>query len=124
MESCSEKWKVVSLAAELPRMTPTGPPETPRSPYAQDMAVRLDAVERLMKLFKLERLVYLGVTSISLVMLLVSAGFVIANQKATAAEISGFFGSSGLITYSASRLLVMWNQALSLLGSGNNRSEP
>jgi len=80
--------------------------------------VRVDAVERLMQLFKLERLVYLCVTGISLAMLLVCAGLVIANQKATTAEISGFFGSSGLITYSASRLLVMWNQALSLVGSG------
>jgi hypothetical protein len=29
--------------------------------------------------------------------------------------LSLLFGSSGLITYSASRLLAMWNQALSLV---------
>ncbi len=81
------------------------------------MEVRLDAVERLMKLFRLERLVYLAATSISVAMLLISAGFVIATRNATNVELVGFFGSSGLITFSAGRLLLMWNQALSLLGA-------
>lgn len=92
--------------------------DTPNSSYAEDIAVRLDAVERLMKLFKLERLVYLAATSVSVAMLLISAGFVIATRKATNVELVGFFGSSGLITFSAGRLLLMWNQALSLLGAG------
>lgn len=75
----------------------------------------MDAVERLTKLFRLERMVHLAVTSISLLMLLLSAGVLMYKGKAGTAELAGLFGSSGLITYSAGRLLFMWNQALQLL---------
>jgi hypothetical protein len=105
-------------------MTAKEPSGAPHSSYAEDMAVRLDAVERLMKLFRSERLVYLAATSVSVAMLLVSAAFVIASRKATNVELVGFFGSSGLITFSAGRLLLMWNQALSLLGAGQKRARP
>lgn len=60
-------------------------------------------------------MVHLAVTSISLLMLLLSAGVLLYKGKAGPAELSGLFGSSGLITYSAGRLLFMWNQALRLL---------
>ena len=75
----------------------------------------MDAVERLTNLFRLERMVHLAVTSISLLMLLASAGALLYRGKGSAVELTGLFGSSGLITYSASRLLHMWNQALRLL---------
>ena len=75
----------------------------------------MDAVERLTALFRLERLVHLIVTSVSLFMLLVSAGVLLYRGQAGPAELTGLFGSSGLITYSAGRLLFMWNQALKLL---------
>jgi len=81
----------------------------------RDLKARMDAVERLTKLFKLERMVHLGVTSISLAVLLVSAGLLLVKGTAGPAELTGLFGSSGLISYSAGRLLVMWNQALRLL---------
>jgi len=72
-------------------------------------------IERLATLFRFERMVHLGVTSISLLMLLASAAFLLFKGKAGPTELTGLFGSSGLITYSAGRLLVMWNQALRLL---------
>jgi len=75
----------------------------------------MDAIERLATLFRFERMVHLGVTSISLLMLLASAAVLIFKGKAGPTELTGLFGSSGLITYSAGRLLVMWNQALRLL---------
>jgi hypothetical protein len=81
----------------------------------RDLKARMDAVERLTSLFKVERMVHLGVTSISLAMLLASAGVLLFKGKAGPAELTGLFGSSGLIAYSAGRLLVMWNQALRLL---------
>ena len=79
------------------------------------IATRMDAVERLTELFRLERFVYLAVTIISLVMLLTSAGVLLYKKQADAVELTGLFGSSGLITYSAGRLLFMWTQALRLL---------
>jgi hypothetical protein len=81
----------------------------------QDLQQRMDAVERLTRLFRLERIVHLTVTTISLIMLLSSAGRLIIRGEAGTVELSLLFGSSGLITYSASRLLAMWNQALSLV---------
>jgi hypothetical protein len=91
--------------------TPPAPPAN-----AADLSARVEAVERLTRLFRMERLVYLAITCISLIMLLTSAAILIWNEKAGPAELTGLFGSSGLITYSAGRLLVMWNQALQLLG--------
>ena len=76
---------------------------------------RMDAVERLTRLFRLERIVHLSITSLSLALLLVSAGVLLYKGQAGPAELTGLFGSSGLITYSAGRLLFMWNQALRLL---------
>jgi hypothetical protein len=80
-----------------------------------DLEERLAAVERLTQLFRLERMVHLGVTSIALIMLLASAGVLLYQGEAGATELTMLFGSSGLITYSAGRLLFMWNQALRLL---------
>jgi hypothetical protein len=86
-----------------------------KAPDPRDLEARLNAVERLIKLFKVERMVHLGVTAISLVMLLGSAGVLLFREKAGVAPLTGLFGSAGLITYTAGRLLVMWNQALRLL---------
>lgn len=91
------------------------PPEDTKRAGAIDLTARMEAVERLTKLFRLERMVHLGVTSVSLAMLLVVAGVLLAKGEAGPAELTGLFGSSGLITYSAGRLLVMWNQALRLV---------
>jgi hypothetical protein len=84
----------------------------------QELHDRMDAVERLTNLFRLERMVHLIVTTVSLIMLLTSAARLIVKGEAHTAELSLLFGSSGLITYSASRLLTMWNQALSLVAPG------
>jgi hypothetical protein len=78
---------------------------------AHELAARRDVVERLTRLFRLERLVHIGVTTISLIMLLTSAGVLMFLGTAGPAELTGLFGSSGLITYSAGRLLFMWTQA-------------
>ena len=96
----------------------------PHAITSRDLKARMDAVERLTHLFKIERMVHLGVTSISLVMLLASAGVLLFKGKAGAAELAGLFGSSGLITYSAGRLLVMWNQALRLIAGETTRGQP
>ncbi len=86
----------------------------PPSP-GSDLSERLQAVERLIQLFKLERMVHLLVTTISLGMLLTSAAVLIVRSGADLTVLTGLFGSSGLITYSAGRLLKMWDQALQVL---------
>jgi hypothetical protein len=80
-----------------------------------DIKARMDAVERLTNLFRMERIVYLIITTMSLAILLTSAVVLLINKSAGTVELTGLFGSSGLITYSTGRLLAMWNQALQLL---------
>jgi hypothetical protein len=76
---------------------------------------RLKVVQSLVKLFQLERMVHLTTTILSLLMLLASAGFMIVRSRADPATLTLIFGSSGLITYSANRLLRMWDQAIKLI---------
>lgn len=79
---------------------------------SDDLSKRMDAVERLTTLFKTERMVYLGTTAVSLLMLIGSALSLMLRDKAGAPELTMLFGSSGLISYTAGRLLFMWNEAL------------
>jgi hypothetical protein len=71
------------------------------SPLLRD---RVEAVERLAQLFRLERFIYLGVTAISFL-------------SAQLAEWGLLFGSSGLITITGNRVLQMWSQALRMVAS-------
>lgn len=85
----------------------------PRSPERD----RMDQIVRLTELFKVERAVHLIVTTLALMMLLASAAVLIYRDQAGITELTALFGSSGLITYSASRLLHMWDQALRILAA-------
>lgn len=91
---------------------------------SEDMKARMDAVERLTNLFRLERMVYLAATALSLAILLTCAGVLLVQKKAGTSELTGLFGSSGLITYSTGRLLFMWNQALQVLAGQPATKEP
>ena len=84
------------------------------SPVLRD---RVEAVERLAQLFRLERLVYLGVTAISFLLLLTIAIRIFLQGSAQIAEWGLLFGSSGLITITGNRVLQMWSQALRMVAS-------
>lgn len=76
---------------------------------------RMEVVERLTNLFKFERMVYLVVTIISLIMLLSSGVSLLLKGEVGTAELVLLFGSAGTITYTVGRLLFMWNEALKRL---------
>lgn len=78
----------------------------------ENIKEKLEVVKKLTELFKFERMVYLIITIISLIMLVISAISLMIAGKAGTIELSMLFGSSGLITYTAGRLLYMWNEAL------------
>ncbi len=80
-----------------------------------DIDKRVRAVERLTRLFRAERFVYLSVTFLSLALLLTAAALMIYQKKAGAVELTLMFGSSGLVSYTAGRLLNMWNQAMKII---------
>jgi len=79
---------------------------------------RYEIVEKLTALFKFERMIHLIVTTVSLIILLVTITILLIKGSADTAELTLMFGSSGLITYSAGRLLRMWDQALKIIING------
>lgn len=81
----------------------------------EKMMERMQSVERLLQLFKLERHVYLIINTLSLVLLLGSAVFLIVRAQASAESLTLIFGSSGLLAYTQARLLRMWDQAVNLV---------
>ena len=87
-----------------------------------DLNEKLAAVERLTALFRLERIVHLIVTTLSLALLLTSTVIQIYKGQAGRVELTLMFGASGLITYSTGRLLVMWNQALDVITGTRKRN--
>jgi hypothetical protein len=78
---------------------------------------RVEAVERLTQLFRVERFLYLGVTAISFLLLVTIAVRIFIQGGAQLAEWGLLFGSSGLITITGNRVLQMWSQALRMVAS-------
>ena len=62
----------------------------------EDIKARLKAVKELTKIFRLERLVHLVVTCMSLFVLLATAVKLIYENQAGSVELTLMFGSSGL----------------------------
>lgn len=81
----------------------------------RDIKARMDAVEKLMSLFKLERMVYISATAISVIILLANTVVALLKKESGAAELTLLFGSAGLITITVGRLLYMWNQAIRII---------
>ena len=78
---------------------------------------RVEAVERLASLFKFERFVYLAVTTISFLLLFGVAIRIFLLGRTEITEWGLLFGSSGLITITANRVLQVWSQALRMVAS-------
>ena len=77
---------------------------------------KINAIERLIGLFRFERMVYLALTTTSVLILLTCALVLIVREEQAHWEvIVGLFGSSGLMGVTLSRLLRMWDQAFTLL---------
>lgn len=83
----------------------------------QALRNRLEAVERLVTLFRVERFVYLAITAISFFLLFGVAVRIFLQGTAQIAEWGLLFGSSGLITITANRVIQMWSQALRMVAS-------
>ena len=72
-----------------------------------------EAIEFLLKSFRLERYVYLGITVLSIILL----GFLvyILMEKQEFAKILAMMGPAGLITFTFSRVLKMWSDCIDLI---------
>jgi len=71
----------------------------------------------MVALFKMERVVYLIITLVSVIILIATAVSLIisSDDQENTIAIMGLFGSTGGITYSTGRLLKMWSEAMDLI---------
>ncbi len=76
---------------------------------------RLEAVARLLALFRMERIVYVVVTLLSLAILFYCAVRLIQQPDSDMTIVVSIFAGSGGILYTTGRLLKMWSDALHLL---------
>lgn len=77
--------------------------------------VTLNALERLLKIFQVERYVYLLLTAISFVLLLYSGYLLIVSETLNTEMLVAVFGSAGLITASSARISHFFNRAFTLI---------
>jgi hypothetical protein len=75
----------------------------------------LNALDRLLKMFMVERYVYLALTLLSFVLLLYAAYLVILRGTANTEVLVAVFGGSGLIAVSSARISWFFNRAFSLV---------
>jgi hypothetical protein len=81
-----------------------------------DLQSRVKAIKELLGAFKYERMVYVVVTLISVIVLLSCAVAMLLRSDGQPMLVLGLFGGSGGILYTSGRLLKMWSDALGILG--------
>jgi hypothetical protein len=79
------------------------------------VAQTLDALERLMRMFQAERIVYLVSALASFVLLLYAAFLMFNSGGVSAAEIGLIFGATGVSAISGSRIAYFLNKAFNLI---------
>jgi hypothetical protein len=75
--------------------------------------VRLDEIKKLMAIFRPERIVYITVTMVAVIVLIGCAIYLIARQQYPMGI--ALFAPTGGIMYSSGRLLKMWNDVVRIL---------
>jgi hypothetical protein len=79
------------------------------------LGVALDALERLLKMFRAERYVYLVLTGVSFILMIYVAYLLATTKTADTATLVAIFGSSGLIAASSVRVSWFFNKAFTLV---------
>ncbi|MDX1391984.1 MAG: hypothetical protein R3241_06380 [Rheinheimera sp.] len=77
----------------------------------------LDALERLMKMFTLERYLYLTLTCFSFLLLIYAVVQLFQDTAVSVTILVSIFGGSGLIAVSAFRVVWFFNRSFSLIES-------
>lgn len=75
----------------------------------------LDALERLMRMFQAERIIYLMSAAASFVLLLYAAYLMFSSGSVTAGEIGLIFGATGVSAISGSRIAYFLNKSFNLI---------
>lgn len=75
----------------------------------------LDAIDRLLALFRFERMVHMVIGVVSFLMLLYGVVLLFGKTEVTAPLLATLFGTSGLITASSVRITYFFNKAFALV---------
>jgi len=79
------------------------------------LTTALDALDRLLKMFVVERYVYLALTAFSFLLLIYTAYLIISKDTVDTQMLVAIFGSTGLIAASSARISWFFNRAFSLI---------
>jgi len=87
-------------------------------PQREDLVTRtLDALDRLMRMFAFERILYLVCAIASFVLLIVCLISLFQTQQISVPQLAMVFGASGLIAASAARVSFFLNKSFELVSS-------
>jgi len=87
-------------------------------PEQQDLVNRtLDALDRLMRMFAFERILYLVCAIVSFVLLIVCLISWMQSQVISVPQLAMIFGASGLIAASAARVSFFLNKSFDLISA-------
>lgn len=75
----------------------------------------LNALERLLNLFRFERIIHLIIGIVAFLMLMYAIVLLIRSNGIDTALLISLFGSAGLITVSAARITYFFNKAFKLI---------
>lgn len=75
----------------------------------------INAVERLLNLFRIERIIHLIIGIVAFVMLAYAIVLLIRTKGMDTALLISLFGSAGLITVSSARITYFFNKAFKLI---------
>jgi|SRR5215216_4847006 len=75
----------------------------------------LDALERLLAMFRIERIIHLIVGVVALMMLFYAIALLLKSRDLGVTLLVSLFGSSGLIAVSSARITYFFNKAFNLV---------
>lgn len=84
------------------------------------MEERIEQIEALLNLFKLERYAYLITLVVCAILLLGLAVFSLLKEKIDMVYFVGLLTPSGAMIYMVKDMLRMWNDVLAILNNNNN----
>lgn len=84
-------------------------------PMREELKDTLDALDRLLKMFMVERYVYLALTVTSFAILLIFGYQLVTTKNASIEVLTAVFGGSGLVAASSVRISWFFNRAFTLI---------
>ena len=90
-------------------------PEPPDAQLKEVLKSTLDAMERLLNMFRFERHIHLFIGVVAFLMLIYAIVLLVKAEGVSTELLVSLFGSAGLITVSSARITFFFNKAFTLV---------